>query len=172
MLAPKERTKAAYWEAATANNVMRTKGNGTMVGENFPCPYCNLVYYGKGALTRHINEEHWNEKWVLLTSAYIVNMIRAASAAPSKKKTMGRRICILGDVRYVLGLADGVDVYKIQASDGLPAADAEPVHHDPKEADCEFWRCNNCGQQFPNWEQTRPHLGKFHDLIDPFNYPE
>jgi uncharacterized C2H2 Zn-finger protein len=26
------------------------------------CPYCPLVYYSKGALTRHVNAEHWNEK--------------------------------------------------------------------------------------------------------------
>lgn len=28
----------------------------------YPCPYCNLVYYGKGARTQHINAEHWDEK--------------------------------------------------------------------------------------------------------------
>ena len=27
-----------------------------------PCPYCNFVYYSKGALTTHINAEHWKEK--------------------------------------------------------------------------------------------------------------
>lgn len=27
-----------------------------------PCPYCNLVYYGKSPLTQHINAEHWAEK--------------------------------------------------------------------------------------------------------------
>ena len=27
-----------------------------------PCPYCNFVYYSKGALTTHINAEHWREK--------------------------------------------------------------------------------------------------------------
>lgn len=26
-----------------------------------PCPYCNFVYYSKGALTTHINAEHWRE---------------------------------------------------------------------------------------------------------------
>jgi len=26
------------------------------------CPYCWLVYYSKGALTTHINAEHWREK--------------------------------------------------------------------------------------------------------------
>lgn len=26
------------------------------------CPYCWLVLYSKGALTRHINDEHWQEK--------------------------------------------------------------------------------------------------------------
>ena len=26
------------------------------------CPYCWLVLYSKGALTRHINDEHWEQK--------------------------------------------------------------------------------------------------------------
>lgn len=26
------------------------------------CSYCWLVLYSKGALTRHINDEHWKEK--------------------------------------------------------------------------------------------------------------
>lgn len=26
-----------------------------------PCEYCNFVLYSKGALTRHLNEEHWKE---------------------------------------------------------------------------------------------------------------
>lgn len=26
------------------------------------CPYCWLVLYSKGALTSHINKEHWREK--------------------------------------------------------------------------------------------------------------
>ena len=26
-----------------------------------PCPYCWLVFYSKGALTRHLNDEHWRE---------------------------------------------------------------------------------------------------------------
>lgn len=26
------------------------------------CPFCPLVYYAKGALTLHINNEHWDEK--------------------------------------------------------------------------------------------------------------
>lgn len=26
-----------------------------------PCPYCWLVYYSKGALTKHLNEVHWDE---------------------------------------------------------------------------------------------------------------
>lgn len=85
---------------------------------------------------------------------------------------MSRRICILADVRYVIG-TDTLDVYKIESTDGLPKADWEPVHTEPREGDSfELWRCNNCGHQFPNWEQTKPHLGRFHDLIDPFNYPE
>lgn len=25
------------------------------------CPYCNLVYYSKGALTIHVKNEHWDE---------------------------------------------------------------------------------------------------------------
>lgn len=25
------------------------------------CEYCNLVLYSKGALTRHLHEEHWKE---------------------------------------------------------------------------------------------------------------
>lgn len=25
------------------------------------CPYCWLVFYSRGALTRHINAEHWQE---------------------------------------------------------------------------------------------------------------
>lgn len=25
------------------------------------CPYCWLVLYSKGALTRHLNDEHWRE---------------------------------------------------------------------------------------------------------------
>ena len=25
------------------------------------CEHCNLVYYSKGALTRHVNKEHWDE---------------------------------------------------------------------------------------------------------------
>lgn len=27
-----------------------------------PCPYCWLVYYSQGALTNHVNKEHWKEK--------------------------------------------------------------------------------------------------------------
>lgn len=27
-----------------------------------PCPYCWLVYYSQGALTSHVNNEHWKEK--------------------------------------------------------------------------------------------------------------
>ena len=26
------------------------------------CPYCWLVYYSQGALTNHVNNEHWREK--------------------------------------------------------------------------------------------------------------
>lgn len=26
------------------------------------CPYCWRVVYSKGALTRHVNDEHWQEK--------------------------------------------------------------------------------------------------------------
>lgn len=25
-----------------------------------PCPHCWLVFYSRGALTRHINVEHWD----------------------------------------------------------------------------------------------------------------
>jgi len=28
----------------------------------FPCEHCNLVYYSKSALTRHINDDHWDIK--------------------------------------------------------------------------------------------------------------
>lgn len=27
-----------------------------------PCPYCWRVLYSKGALTAHVNSEHWDEK--------------------------------------------------------------------------------------------------------------
>lgn len=30
--------------------------------EPHECPYCWFVYYSKGALTTHINAEHWREK--------------------------------------------------------------------------------------------------------------
>lgn len=33
-----------------------------MTREPNQCPYCPLVYYSKGALTQHINREHWQEK--------------------------------------------------------------------------------------------------------------
>lgn len=26
------------------------------------CPYCWFVFYSKGALTAHVNAEHWREK--------------------------------------------------------------------------------------------------------------
>ena len=26
-----------------------------------PCPYCWIVSYSKGALTRHLNQYHWKE---------------------------------------------------------------------------------------------------------------
>lgn len=26
------------------------------------CPYCWLVYYSQGALTTHINNEHWEQR--------------------------------------------------------------------------------------------------------------
>lgn len=30
--------------------------------QTLPCPHCRLVYYSKGALTRHIKNEHWWEE--------------------------------------------------------------------------------------------------------------
>lgn len=27
-----------------------------------PCPHCWLVFYSKGALTFHVNKEHWDVK--------------------------------------------------------------------------------------------------------------
>jgi uncharacterized C2H2 Zn-finger protein len=29
--------------------------------EPHECPHCWLVFYGKGALTSHINREHWDK---------------------------------------------------------------------------------------------------------------
>lgn len=28
--------------------------------KSYPCPYCNIVVYGKSAITNHINGEHWD----------------------------------------------------------------------------------------------------------------
>jgi hypothetical protein len=85
---------------------------------------------------------------------------------------MSRRICILADVRYVICTGGTLEVYKIEPKDGLPHVDWQPVHTKESEGDFEFWRCNNCGNQKNSWADMKTHLGRFHELIDPFNYPE
>lgn len=83
---------------------------------------------------------------------------------------MNRRICTLGGVRYVLSSEGELQVYKVEAGDGLPGVDWQPLHIEPSAKEFELWRCNNCGKQEYSYEPVRSHLGKFHELIDPFNF--
>lgn len=81
------------------------------------------------------------------------------------------RICILADVRFC-SVGDGLlTVHKVNA-EGEPFD--EYVHTDMWMTDDikGWWRCNNCGKQNEDYQEIRKHLGKFNELIDPFNYPE
>jgi len=43
------------------------------------CPYCWLVLYSQGALTKHINDEHWREVEELKQAAVDATMAKPES---------------------------------------------------------------------------------------------
>jgi hypothetical protein len=84
---------------------------------------------------------------------------------------MSRRICTLGDIRFVE--CDGLGTLLVSKTNGSK----ETLIHTERGYDSQgmpfmLYRCNNCGRQRDNFEELRAHLGKFNELIDPFNYPE
>lgn len=85
---------------------------------------------------------------------------------------MKQKMCILADVRAVL-IQDGtLEVYRI-AGDGIEVGD--PVHSERvTSSDDRLYRCNNCGATTPGHDSftMKDHLGRFHELVDPFNWPE
>jgi hypothetical protein len=85
---------------------------------------------------------------------------------------MGRRICILADIRVAEKQQGVLNVFKID-SEGVGVD--EPVHTESEESnDVERWYyCNNCGTKTPGADEftMKGHLGRFHELLDPFGFP-
>lgn len=85
---------------------------------------------------------------------------------------MNKRICILADIRVVEKQQGVLEVFKID-SEGIGIG--EPVHtEDAENNDAERWYyCNNCGTKTPGTDEftMKGHLGRFHELLDPFGFP-
>lgn len=86
---------------------------------------------------------------------------------------MNRRICILADIRAIQTHAGILEVFKID-SDGYEKG--SPVATESVESNVvdRWYRCNNCGNEAraPNGFAMKEHLGRFHEVIDPFNIEE
>jgi hypothetical protein len=82
-------------------------------------------------------------------------------------------MCILSDLRVVNLFGGKLAVYRIDA-EGVERGGPTYIKDDINAANSRSYRCTNCGRQSPGEANfaMAGHLGRCHELIDPFNYPE
>lgn len=80
------------------------------------------------------------------------------------------KMCVMTDVRYCVLDENSVEVYRVISTGETSGEPISVAEND--ESSGMFYRCYNCGRQRKKFDEMRLHLGKFNELVDPFNYPK